>query len=277
MRYLRSNELMHYGVMGMRWGVRRYQNIDGTLTEAGKDHRAKYIATEKKRLDKMYKSYEKKYDKAAKKAEKKGDLETRDYYLNRKKDAEASRKKTNDYISNMSWEQIKMDEARDFQDIKNAAKVVGIGALGLAGAGTAAAVATGAVTVPMVQQKINDIAQTQQFQAGKQWVDLGVNSYVGARSYVMGASINAVLDRVDTDRIAEISSEAGRGAGRAAQLAVKEFNKNSPGTAYLLGASAATDANAAAAGARAFMDPEYIRVLCNAGEEYYRQKQAAGG
>ena len=31
-----NNDLIHYGVMGMRWGVRRYQNKDGTLTAKGK-------------------------------------------------------------------------------------------------------------------------------------------------------------------------------------------------------------------------------------------------
>ena len=31
-----ENELTHWGVKGMRWGIRRYQNKDGTLTPAGK-------------------------------------------------------------------------------------------------------------------------------------------------------------------------------------------------------------------------------------------------
>lgn len=31
-----NNELTHWGIKGMRWGVRRYQNSDGSLTNAGK-------------------------------------------------------------------------------------------------------------------------------------------------------------------------------------------------------------------------------------------------
>ena len=31
-----SDELCHYGIRGMRWGIRRYQNSDGSLTTAGR-------------------------------------------------------------------------------------------------------------------------------------------------------------------------------------------------------------------------------------------------
>ena len=34
---LDQNYLSHHGVKGQKWGVRRYQNYDGTLTAAGRD------------------------------------------------------------------------------------------------------------------------------------------------------------------------------------------------------------------------------------------------
>lgn len=58
-----SNEIYHWGIPGMRWGIRRYQNPDGTLTELGKQH---YGAGGKahSKLDKAIDKVEKKIDKS---------------------------------------------------------------------------------------------------------------------------------------------------------------------------------------------------------------------
>lgn len=36
-RRVQNDELYHYGVEGQKWGVRRYQNPDGSLTPAGQE------------------------------------------------------------------------------------------------------------------------------------------------------------------------------------------------------------------------------------------------
>ena len=91
---MHENELYHYGVAGMKWGVRRFQNKDGTLTDAGKNREyKKALKTDKKiRRDlesnaydsarfanaysKKSKSYSKKYEKAVLKDPTKLNLKT---------------------------------------------------------------------------------------------------------------------------------------------------------------------------------------------------------
>lgn len=45
-RVVRSDELYHHGIKGQRWGVRRYQNPDGTLTAKGKARYGKRLEKE---------------------------------------------------------------------------------------------------------------------------------------------------------------------------------------------------------------------------------------
>lgn len=67
--FLSLDDLCHWGIKGMKWGVRRYQNEDGTLTEAGR-----------RRLEKAdYKWAKKKTDKITAKAKKASQRELNAY------------------------------------------------------------------------------------------------------------------------------------------------------------------------------------------------------
>ena len=53
-RFISDSELLHYGIKGMRWGIRRYQNPDSSLTPAGRKHLEKAdIKWAKKKTDKI--------------------------------------------------------------------------------------------------------------------------------------------------------------------------------------------------------------------------------
>ena len=77
--YLISNEeyLAHHGIKGQKWGVRRYRNEDGSLTEAGK----KRVQRAGKRLDRVQKSALRAGDKAAKRTEKSRRYDRRPLFL----------------------------------------------------------------------------------------------------------------------------------------------------------------------------------------------------
>lgn len=75
-----NDELYHWGIKGMKWGIRRYQNKDGSLTAAGK----KRIAAEKNALkdrERTIKNREKVKVERAKLDAKKAELDAREREL----------------------------------------------------------------------------------------------------------------------------------------------------------------------------------------------------
>ena len=69
-------ELYHHVIQGQKWGIRRYQNADGSLTPAGMRHRQKVIDRQNKKFLNRY------GDKISKQTQKKVESQMKAYAKN---------------------------------------------------------------------------------------------------------------------------------------------------------------------------------------------------
>ena len=116
------DEINHHGVLGQKWGVRNYQNSDGSLTAAGKSHVSDYKAKESAAVVKKYDS-KSKWTKS----------ESKKYYNELMKKAELSK------IKKMK-----------LTDIEAEKKTVGKAVLKNVATTVAISVAASAVTIPAI-------------------------------------------------------------------------------------------------------------------------------
>ena len=126
------DELYHHGILGMHWGIRRYQNKDGSLTAEGiKRYRTdlkfqkkynKYVA---KQNEKAQKKQEKEDEKLKKKLENEELKRTNE--LKSKKISDLTEEELNERIRRANLEKLATDLEKQYQQNVNALNDMAIG------------------------------------------------------------------------------------------------------------------------------------------------------
>jgi hypothetical protein len=105
--------LMHYGVLGMKWGVRRYQRKDGSLTSKGKQHISEISKKRLKKDERFKKKNPRAYERISE--EQKEMINSQKKWINQNK-------KDLDMISNPSKEKLEKQARKEIEDEKDLLK-----------------------------------------------------------------------------------------------------------------------------------------------------------
>lgn len=101
-----NTELYHHGILGQKWGIRRYQNPDGTLTEEGKRRLREYQEKESEKLDKRF---DKRIEKARKKYE---DEPENEFKRSKYEDLKYDKSVEYNYIQKMSFNDMQKEKKK---------------------------------------------------------------------------------------------------------------------------------------------------------------------
>lgn len=108
-----ENELYHFGVKGMKWGIRRYQNKDGTLTPAGKKRRDKTIS----RINTTYDRSNMWTSRKIKKLDKKGKTAKANVMREMIRQNEKARKKQVSSVKKMNAQELSASKRQSLRDV----------------------------------------------------------------------------------------------------------------------------------------------------------------
>ena len=256
MIYYSEDYLCHHGIKGQRWGIRRYQNydgtliktgsvvrkktkytnIDGSLNERGKLHSQEYINKEIKKNEKYYAKYIKKYEKLAEKY--KDDPELHKKFLDMKKDAIRTRDSVNQSIKGMDIDEIMSNEAETLNKALKVAGLVTGGAAIATGSGLTVGsirngIANASGELKNVVDRVNlkdpvgtimDITQNTSVGAkAEEALNTAIGYYAGGRSYVMGLYLKQAINMLEQQGVV---TDAGKLLGSGVNEALSQVDQN---------------------------------------------------